>query len=194
MKNNIIKFVIDIFDEKLIVLFDKFKVSSPKVALLIYALIGGIVKGANVILATPEASTIFGSYTGTLNTGIMALGMVFAALTSAHTVGPKHPTGDIKVPATTPVYPLPTVPVVTQKGSIEDMLRSSTLSPGIASNSLVYPGGNTTAHTLGNTGIGGTATIGVKGHEELKKSLITADPIKKKKHKYHTPKTDAKKD
>lgn len=183
MKNNIIKFVIDIFDEKLVVLFDKFKVSSPKVALLIYALIGGIVKGADVILATPEATNIFGSYTGTLNTGVMALGLVFAALTSAHTVGSKRPTGDIKVPATTPVYPLPTVPVVLQKGSIEDMLRSSTLNAGVTSNSLVYNhvGGTTTAHTLGNTGLGGIA-------------LANTEVAKKKKHKYHTPKTDAKKD
>jgi hypothetical protein len=184
MKKSIVKFVIDIFNDKLVSLFDKFKVSSPKIALVIYALIGGVVKGADLILATPEAHSILGSYAEPLNTVIMALGLLFTALTGAHTVGSKRPTGDILIPSTTPVFPLPELSVKPQKGSIEDILKSDAI--GITKyeqlkKELTYTGGNTTAHTLGNTGLGGSALI------------AGVDPVKKKKHKYH-PTKDVKKD
>lgn len=125
-------FILKLLNKKLVVFFDKFKVSNPKIAILIYVVIAAIVKGADTILSLPEISLFLGGSLGIVKTFVYGLGLLFTALTAPHT------SEAVKEINKTDSLPEPEAPVeyIPETGSINDILKTSANSTNFVDNTF----------------------------------------------------------
>jgi hypothetical protein len=120
MKKYLMNIIINALETPLQKLFDKFRVSSPKIALLVFSGLIGLSKGVDVILSQPEAISLLGPYAEIISTVVSGLSMLLAALTGTAPL-PAEEKPSLTKPVIRPkdiVLPNP------EQGSISDILKN----------------------------------------------------------------------